>query len=431
MATPPALLGRTRAWLACRRASDRRGCDRRHSRRFAARQCSPAAAPQRDRRCAPARSCTPPPAAPRPGRSSRASTQKRAYLMRPRPGSSSGAVVSSTKSLVERSSSSRSSRHPGSDLCRGVANRESQGRPIDRDALPRQDLGLAVKRAVVGIFRDDDMGNQPLAQQCALDQPRRRLCTTASWQVRPAYFGRPRDDHPYCPTDQVRGLKAHGRTFSRGERSSPITCVAPPPHGQAVSSGVMTISTRGRWSGSRPRPARRLSARAFRSLGSAFSGSASPWATACSRSSSARLNCRDRAFPSAGRTVCAAADGSGGIADRSARRADRAHRSTRPAAPRTTASPRHYRRPFELGPFQPLPDQHQPRPRHRPAASPVGSLQAPLNGSCRSADCTVAANPSAPQRKSKTTTYVQGVRNSAPRLRAAGAVVKSAGLRLT
>jgi len=45
---------------------------------------------------------------------------------------------------------------------------------FDRNALPRQDLGLAVERAVVGIFGDDDMGNQLLGRQATLDQPRWR-----------------------------------------------------------------------------------------------------------------------------------------------------------------------------------------------------------------------------------------------------------------
>src|SRR6185437_2617866 len=65
-----------------------------------------------------------------------------------------------------------------------------------------------------------------------------------------------------------------GTTSSRCERSSPITCIVPPQHGQAVSSGSTTISTRGRCSGSGPRPARRLCERVWRSAGTAFSCSA-------------------------------------------------------------------------------------------------------------------------------------------------------------
>src|SRR5487761_1856827 len=38
----------------------------------------------------------------------------------------------------------------GPDLGGGIAGPEGQGRPLDRDALPRQDLGLAIERAVVG-----------------------------------------------------------------------------------------------------------------------------------------------------------------------------------------------------------------------------------------------------------------------------------------
>src|SRR3954471_24657797 len=77
-------------------------------------------------------------------------------------------------------------------------------------------------------------------------------CTTPSWQVRQAYFGRRVTSTRYCA----------GITSSRDERSSPITCIAPPQQRQAVSSGSMTISTRGRCSGSEPRPARRVSVRA-------------------------------------------------------------------------------------------------------------------------------------------------------------------------
>ena len=87
-----------------------------------------------------------------------------------------------------------------------------------------------------------------------------------------------------------------GITSSRDERSSPITCIALPQHRQAVFSGSMTISTRGRCSGSEPRPARRVSARARFSAGSAFSCWASVSATACSTSSSARLSWSGSSF---------------------------------------------------------------------------------------------------------------------------------------
>ena len=47
--------------------------------------------------------------------------------------------------------------------------------------------------------------------------------TTPSWQVRQAYFGRRVTITRYCA----------GMTSSRCEQSSPITCIAPPQHGQA------------------------------------------------------------------------------------------------------------------------------------------------------------------------------------------------------
>src|SRR5437763_14189325 len=49
-------------------------------------------------------------------------------------------------------------------------------------------------------------------------------CTTVPSQVRQAYFGRRVTITWYCA----------GTTSSRCERSSPITCIAPPQHGQAV-----------------------------------------------------------------------------------------------------------------------------------------------------------------------------------------------------
>jgi hypothetical protein len=62
---------------------------------------------------------------------------------------------------------------------------------------------------VVGIFRDRDMGNQPLGWQTALDQPRRRRCldhcplAAAAGVFRPA-----RDDHLVLRWDDVEPLRA-------------------------------------------------------------------------------------------------------------------------------------------------------------------------------------------------------------------------------
>jgi hypothetical protein len=95
------------------------------------------------------------------------------------------------------------------DLDCGVAGPEGQRRPIDHNALPCQDLGLAVKRAVVGVFRDDDMGNQLLCRQAALDQPRRRRrlhdCPLAAAA---GVFRPPRHDHLVLRRDDIEPLRA-------------------------------------------------------------------------------------------------------------------------------------------------------------------------------------------------------------------------------
>lgn len=48
-----------------------------------------------------------------------------------------------------------------------------QGRAVELDAFAREHLGLAIERQVIGVFADDDMGDQCLGGQPALDQPRR------------------------------------------------------------------------------------------------------------------------------------------------------------------------------------------------------------------------------------------------------------------
>jgi hypothetical protein len=53
----------------------------------------------------------------------------------------------------------------------GIADPEGQRRPVGHDALARQDLGLAIERTMIGVFRDQHMGDHPLGRQTALDQP--------------------------------------------------------------------------------------------------------------------------------------------------------------------------------------------------------------------------------------------------------------------
>jgi hypothetical protein len=75
--------------------------------------------------------------------------------------------------------------------------------------LPRQDLGLAVKRAVVGVLRHHDMGDQPLGWQAAFDQPcRRRRLDHAVLAGAAGVFRAARDDHPVLRRNDVEPLRA-------------------------------------------------------------------------------------------------------------------------------------------------------------------------------------------------------------------------------
>src|SRR5215472_13207551 len=98
------------------------------------------------------------------GRSSRATAQKYPCLVRPRPGSSTGATVSSTAILPEARMSSR----------RNIDRLELGGRIAHPDrareveALGGQHLGLPVERQVPSVFGDQhratiaSVGSPPL-----------------------------------------------------------------------------------------------------------------------------------------------------------------------------------------------------------------------------------------------------------------------------
>ena len=53
------------------------------------------------------------------------------------------------------------------DLGCGIANPEGQSRPVDLNPQPREDQGLAIERAVIGIFRDHHIGDHLLGRQAA------------------------------------------------------------------------------------------------------------------------------------------------------------------------------------------------------------------------------------------------------------------------
>ena len=94
--------------------------------------------------------------------------------MRPRPGSSTGAVVSSANSLVELLSLHEQALMHRPQQPGGAADPIGQCRAIEHDALPRIDLGLPIQRQMIGVFGDENLRHRRLGRQSALDQPRRR-----------------------------------------------------------------------------------------------------------------------------------------------------------------------------------------------------------------------------------------------------------------
>ena len=169
------------------------------------------------------------------------------------------------------------SSHFGLELKRPVGERGA----VEIDALAGVNLGLPVKRTVIGVFAESTWATRvSVGMPASISRAGAGACTTAPSQARQAYFG----------LRVTMTLNWAGVTSSLSERSSPMTCMAPPQHGQAVLSGSMTISSRGRWDGSLPR----LTERGF--LGDAFSvafeiSSVEPVsAIACSVSSIARLS---------------------------------------------------------------------------------------------------------------------------------------------
>ena len=57
---------------------------------------------------------------------------------------------------------------------RRLADPAGQGRAVQIQAGTRVDRRLAIQGAVVGVFRDEDMGERAFGRQAALDQPGRR-----------------------------------------------------------------------------------------------------------------------------------------------------------------------------------------------------------------------------------------------------------------
>ena len=127
--------------------------------------------------------------------------------MRPRPGSSTGAVVSSANSLAEAFSIVEQALVHRPQQEGGAADPVGQGRAIEVDALPGVDLGLAIERQMIGVFGDQHLGDRRLGRQAALDQPRRRRRLHHHVLASPAgVFGPAHDQHPELRRHDVEPL---------------------------------------------------------------------------------------------------------------------------------------------------------------------------------------------------------------------------------
>jgi hypothetical protein len=112
----------------------------------------------------------------------------------------------------------------GFDFGRGMADPESQGRPIDRDPLPRQDLGLAIRRAVVGVLRHDMAINCSVGRPPSLSRAGADAWTTPFWQVRQAYFGRRVTITRYCAGMTSSRCEQNYRSHASQRRPNCIRC---------------------------------------------------------------------------------------------------------------------------------------------------------------------------------------------------------------
>ena len=109
----------------------------------------------------------------------------------------------------------------GAELGGGAADPVRQRRAIELDALPGVDLALAIERQVVGVFADQDMGDQRLGRQPALDQPRRRRrLDHGALAGAAAILGPAGDDHPELRPGSRRAAPRRPRRSGAARRHS-------------------------------------------------------------------------------------------------------------------------------------------------------------------------------------------------------------------
>ena len=89
----------------------------------------------------------------------------------------------------------------------GAAHPIGQGRAIEIDALAGINLRLAIKRQVIGIFGDDDMGDEraSVGMPFSISRSGAGAWLTSPSQARQAYFGRCRTSTLNCAGITVSG----------------------------------------------------------------------------------------------------------------------------------------------------------------------------------------------------------------------------------
>lgn len=158
----------------------------------------------------------------------------------------------------------------------GAPDPVGQRRAIERDALARIDLGLTIQRQMIGIFRDQHLGDRRLGRDPVLDQPSRGRSLHHDVLAGPAGIFRPaQHEHTELGRHDV----------GRSATSSPMRWSLPEQQGQVSLSMSTIISIRRRCGGSAPRFARRWRARVAFSAGAVSSDAANAAASTCSASS--------------------------------------------------------------------------------------------------------------------------------------------------
>jgi len=97
----------------------------------------------------------------------------------------------------------------GAEMERRLADPACQRGAIQIDAGPGENLGLAIQRAVIGVFRDQHMGDRAFGRQGTFDQMRRRGRLGDAIGAGPAgVFRAHRDDDPQLRRHDIEPLGA-------------------------------------------------------------------------------------------------------------------------------------------------------------------------------------------------------------------------------